>query len=401
MARRPLRILQLLTHSKINAGGAVQAFLLSRELVRLGHDVTLCFAERTHGPDEATVERVRSAGVSYHGLRLRSLASLADLRRLLVEGRFDVVHVHRELAVQRFLQVAPFAPPVGAVANVGTSKVPSPSRARRLRSRRFDRVVVVAEAIKKLLVHSVGLDPTRVEVVPGAFDEERFRPDVPPASRRDLGVPEDAEVVGVVANLDPKKGHEVLARAAPAVLQRRPRAYFVLAGKGEPGRLWRLVEDAGAPADRFRHLGFREDVPALLRAFDVAVCCSTRGEGLTGAVREAMAMGTPVVSTNVAGNPEIVAHRRTGLLVPAGDPEALAAAIVETLEDRKAAAARAERAQEAVRDRFTSRARAERMAEIYEDVRKWREVGRTSLNDILYPPIVEPESARGRSPARR
>lgn len=379
-----LRILQVLTHGKINAGGAVQAWLLSRELVRLGHSVTMAFAERTDGPNAATVARVTAIGCRYAGLRLSSLGSIRAVRDLLRQG-FDVVHLHRELALQRFLQAAPLSPAVGAVANVGTSKLPSPARARRLRSQRIDRVVVVAEALKRLLVRTARVEPTRIEVVYGAYDEERFAADVLPYERAAaFGVPAAARLVGLIGNLDPKKGHRVFVHAARHVLDRRDDCWFVCAGKGNRGRLDRFAEEAGVPPERILFLGFRDDVPRLLKSLDVSVCASTKGEGLTGSLREAMALGVPVVSTALAGNVEIVRQGETGLLVAPRDARGLAAAIQDVLDDPAAAAARAENGRVEVQ-RFTSRRRADQMARLYEDVRTYRQVRGMAVDSILYP----------------
>lgn len=387
MGTSPLTVLQLLTHGRINSGGAIQAFLLSRELVRLGHRVTMAFSERESGPHPETRARVEEAGCRYVGLRLRRLGSIRALRDLLREG-FDVVHLHREQAVQRFLQASPLAPEVGAVANVGTSKIPSAARARRLRSARIDRVVVVAEAIKRLLVRSANVDPARIEVVYGAYDEQRFRPDVPPYDKEErFQVPATARLVGVVANLDPKKGHRVLAKAARQILDHRDDVWFVTAGKGERAVLDALLDAANVPRDRFVHLGFHDDVPRLLRTLDVSVSASTKGEGLTGSIRESLAMGAPVVSTAVAGNVEIVEHGVTGLLVPPKDAAALARAVLSCLDDEDAARARAEAGAALVRGRFTSAARAERMAALYDEIRTYRRVRRMDVASILYPEV--------------
>ncbi len=385
MSGRPLSILQILTHNKINAGGAVQAFLLSRELARRGHSVTMCFSEREGGGHGATRAKVEAAGCRYVGLRMRSLSSILGLRALLRE-EFDVVHLHRELALQRFLQAAPLSPGTGAVANVGTSKLPSAARARRLRSSRVDRIVVVAEALKRLLVRTARVDPTRIDVVYGAFDELRFEDHATPLDRQaDLTIAPGAKLVGLIGNLDPKKGHRIFLRAARLVLDQRSDVYFVFAGKGPASKLHGFADAAGVPHERLRFLGFRDDVPRVLSTLDASICASTKGEGLTGSIRESMAMGIPVISTAIAGNVEIVTPGETGLLVPPKDPAALANAILATLADPAAARERARRGRAHVRSQFTSGHRAAQMERIYDEIRTYREVRRMDVRSILYP----------------
>lgn len=388
MSGGPLRILQLLTHHRIHSGGAIQAFLLARALVRRGHDVTFAVCERHGEMDPATRARVLAIGCRYEGHALSARRSIGTIRESLRRGAFDVVHVHREVALERFLQAARRGPEVGAVANVGTSKPPDRAQAKRLRSPLLDRVVVVAEALKELLVCTAGLEPTKVEVVLGAYDEERFRDDARPTPRSALlpdGAPVDAPLVGCLANLDPKKGHDVLARAAAIVHRARPDARFLLAGKGDAETARRLAAAAGLPPDVMLPLGFVDDVPGFLKALDVSVSASTRGEGLTGAVRESLALGAPVVCTAVAGNVELVRHRATGLAVPPGDPDALARAILDCLDDPAAARLRADRGRDLVVGRLTSARRAERMESLYRDVTRWRDVRRGPVDRFLFP----------------
>lgn len=385
MTSSPLSILQVLTHSRVNAGGAIQAYLLSRELARLGHRVTMVFSERDDGTKQEVKEQVESIGCRYIGMRLRKRASIAAIRALLAEG-FDVAHLHRELAIQRYLQAAPLSQPTGVVANVGTSKIPEPARARRLRSRRIDRIVVVAEALKRLLISTARIDPTHIKVVYGAFDETRFVRDVEPYDRAtEFRMDPHGKLVGLIANLDPKKGHTVFVQAARKILAQRPDCWFLFAGKGDRARFDEMADEAGVPRERLITLGFHEDVPRLLRTLDVSVCASTKGEGLTGSIRESMAMGTPVVSTALAGNVEIVRNRETGLLVPPGDAEALANAVLETLDNPEASSRWAAQAAQLVGERFTSRYRATQMAKLYEEIAVYRKVREMTAEEILYP----------------
>lgn len=388
MRDEPLKILHLLTHTRIRSGGAIQALLLARELSRRGHAVTFAVCERRGQADAATRGAIEQAGLAYAGLKLRGLCGFRAVRELLLRGAFDVVHLHREQALQQFLLASHFAPPIAAVANVGTSKPPSSSHARRLRSPRIDRIVVVAEALKRLLVRTAGVDPAKVEVVRGAFDEGSFRLDAAPYDRaREFGLPAQAKLIGVIANLDPKKGHRWFLEAAKLVLEQRADAYFVCAGKGDKAALHERAARAGLPQERILFLGFHRDVPRLLRTLDVSVSASTKGEGLTGAIRESLAMGTPVVSTALAGNVEIVRHRETGLLVPIRNARALADAILDVLADPAAARARAARGVAEVREVLTVARRAEQMERLYREIVEYRRVRELPVERILYPPV--------------
>jgi len=156
--------------------------------------------------------------------------------------------------------------------------------------------------------------------------------------RRELGLPLDTPVFGIVARLAPIKAHEDFFQAALAILREVPHAQFLVVGDGERRHeLERMVDDLGLrPAVRF--LGWRRDLPRVYADLDV-VALASRNEGSPVALIEALAAARPVVATAVGGVPEVVVHGHTGLAVPPSDPSALAAAVLDLLRDR----ARAER----------------------------------------------------------
>ena len=139
-----------------------------------------------------------------------------------------------------------------------------------------------------------------------------------------------SQIVGVVARLEPEKGHPTLLEAWPVVLRAVPDAYLLIVGEGSR----RDALEAQARELRIAHrvvfTGRRDDVPAVTAALDVAVLPSYReAQGLT--ILEAMALSRPVVASNVGGIPEMIEDGVTGLLVPPHDADALAAAIVRLL----------------------------------------------------------------------
>src|SRR5207247_844359 len=143
--------------------------------------------------------------------------------------------------------------------------------------------------------------------------------------------PPRATLVGSVGRRDEQKGYEYLVGAARRVVDQRPDVYFAVAGEG-PSRpaLERLVAESGLDG-RFRLPGFVDDVTSFLSALDVFVS-SSLWEGLPLAIVEAMLLGRPVVATDVGGSPEAVIPGRTGTLVPARDADALAEAILGSLD---------------------------------------------------------------------
>jgi glycosyltransferase involved in cell wall biosynthesis len=134
------------------------------------------------------------------------------------------------------------------------------------------------------------------------------------------------------------KGQEVFLRAAALIASNNPHVRFVIVGDNNVDRqykdeLKRLTVRLGIE-DRVIFTGFRTDVPDLLAALSVVVSPSLGLEGLSNSLLESMAAGVPVVATRVGGTPEIVEDGVSGLLVPPGDPEALASALSRLLQDR-------------------------------------------------------------------
>jgi len=163
----------------------------------------------------------------------------------------------------------------------------------------------------------------KITVIPNGLDLDRF----PPRS-----VKRPPRRVAMVANLRPGKGHDTLIDAAFEVLRRQPDATFDIIGDGSERD--RLVDRADQRRVRhaFTFLGQREDVPALLAEADIFALPS-RSEALPNAILEAMAAGLPVVASDVGGIPELIAHERTGLLVPPGDAAALAGALLRMMNE--------------------------------------------------------------------
>lgn len=195
-----------------------------------------------------------------------------------------------------------------------------------------------SEAVRRDALAHERIDERKLRLIYNGVALENFRPIDASATRREFGIePEDVAVVAV-ANLHPYKGHEDLLRALASLRVRggafsRLRAVLPGRDQGARGRLEALVAELGLE-DAVRLPGEREDVPAILQMADIVVHPSHQ-EGFSNAILEAMTAGRPVVATAVGGNPEAVVEGETGFLVPARDPEALAAAIGRLAEDRE------------------------------------------------------------------
>jgi sugar transferase (PEP-CTERM/EpsH1 system associated) len=169
-------------------------------------------------------------------------------------------------------------------------------------------------------------------------DTQRFRPRVD-GEPRAAGLPFDPArhwVIGTVGRMQTVKHQTLLARAFVRVLERTPglrdRARLALVGDGPLRAQAQAVLAEGGCADLAWLPGERADVPEVMRGFDCFVLPSL-AEGISNTILEAMATGLPVVATDVGGNAELVAHERTGLVVPSDDVDALAQAIARLAQN--------------------------------------------------------------------
>jgi glycosyltransferase involved in cell wall biosynthesis len=175
----------------------------------------------------------------------------------------------------------------------------------------------------------------KIQVIYNGVDLSRYSLNSPKRSlKKALNIPDNSYVVGMVANLRPVKGSQDFLKAGALVLRTFPHTVFLLVGRHEDMtlELITLAADLGIQ-DALRFTGERDDIPELLSIFDVQVSSSLE-EGLSNAILEGMAMGKPIIATYVGGNPELVIHERTGLLVPPGNPDRLAEAILRILGDQ-------------------------------------------------------------------
>ncbi len=234
--------------------------------------------------------------------------------------------------------------------------------------RHFDRVLIVSESMRPA-VSRFGVEPGRVTRVRNAIDSDHFRRDParPPELRDRLAIPRGAAVVGAVGRLNAEKDYPNFLGAAEILLARRPDLYFTITGKGPLEEDLRDKARSMGLADRVLFLGHFHDVREVYEMMDVYVLSSTR-EGLPNTVLEAMAMGVPIVATDVDGVSEAVDHDREALLVPARDPGRLADGIRAVLDDPGLGKRLSLAAREKVEREFSFSSRMRRVEDIYRGV---------------------------------
>lgn len=326
------------------------------------------------GGDGAVADDLRAAGVEVRCLRVAGKADLLRgawrVLRLVREVQPDVLHahlVHAALAARVLGRLAGARRVVTTVHVVERRRLPLRRLLERLTAPLDDRTTCVSEAVA---VHARDALGARAPVVvENGIDLARFAPPAERAAARataraTLGLHPDARIVGAVARLTAQKGLDDLLRAFARVAPDRPDALLVLVGEGpEAAALDALAAELGLSA-RVRRVGFRRDVPEVLRALDV-LAMPSRWEGFGLALVEGLAAGLPCVATAVDSLPGVLGD--AGLLVPPGDVAALAAALGRLLDEPELRADLARRGPERAR-RFDVRAMVEGYERVYREV---------------------------------
>jgi glycosyltransferase involved in cell wall biosynthesis len=241
--------------------------------------------------------------------------------------------------------------------------------------RRTDALIAVSREIEESARHA-GVPPERLVLVDGVVDLSRFaNGDGGAAIRREFALG-DAPVLGCVARLAARRGHELLIRAFQQVLAEHPHARLLLVGKGEArARLEALVGELGLGREVL-FTGYRDaDLPDVLQALDAFALMGAGSDESCRAALEAMAAARPVVGRRVGALPETVVHGVTGLLVDDDRPESVAAALRALLAEPARAAAMGRAGLERARSLYGPDAHAARVEEIYAAAMKRRHAG--------------------------
>lgn len=350
----------LLNSMKFLGGGETWMLGMARHLADRGHKAILVARPRT--------EMLAQAAAA--GLPAIPLWIAGDLNPILLWKLAAIVRRHdidtivantgRDIRIAGLVRL--IRPNVRVV---GLYQVDRPMRNKwnyRLTFNHFaDALVVNSQSTRRtILASSPWLNERKLRVIGHGIDPTPYLGAPDPAVRESFGVPADAFVIGFVGRLSGQKGISPLLAAMEILSSEHPTAHLVIAGTGT---LEKKVRAAAEKNPRIHPLGFRKDVPELMKSFDLLLTPSI-WEGFGLVLIEAMAAGTACVASNVSSIPEIIEHERNGLLVPPDDPAALAAAAGRMITDAALRERLAAQGRRDVLEKFT----IDRMLRGYEDL---------------------------------
>ncbi len=310
-------------------GGALQVLYLLQGLAAEGvENVLLCrpnAALAEHAHPYATIIQLPMSDVD---LRL-----IGRLVRILCQHQPDVVHLHSRIGAD---VMGGLAARWCRLPVVHTRRVdnPEPRWQVALKYRLYDQVIAISEGIAEVL-RAQGVPEHRLCVVRSALDTTPYQQPCARATlnqRLGLNLDPDALLIGVVAQLIPRKGHQVLLAALPEVFAKEPRAQVLLFGQGAQESSLRAQIAASGLQQQVHLCGFRDDLSELLPCLQLLVHPALR-EGLGIALLQASAAGVPIITSRVGGIPEAVRDGINGYLVPPGSVSDLSQAVASLLAD--------------------------------------------------------------------
>jgi glycosyltransferase involved in cell wall biosynthesis len=371
---RPLTVLHLVAN-RWWTGSAEPVIRLLTGLRGRGHRVLLGliagdrFEQKAR---EAGLEPLPGLSLEVRGNPLHALADLRRVHAIMRAEGVDVIHTHH--SHDHWLGwLGRGRGPAALVRTFHNARAVRLDWPSTTLYRRTDALLTVSREIEAR-GRRAGIPAGRLARVDGVVDLARFETGDGGAAIRkefDLG---GAPVLGCVARLAPRRGHELLIRGFRLLLAEYPGARLLLVGKGEArAGLEALVGELGLTREVL-FTGYRDvDLPGVLQALDAFALLGAGSDESCRAALEAMAAGRPVVGRRVGALPETVVHGVTGLLVDDDRPESVAAALRALIAEPERAAAMGRAGRERARALYGSEAHAARVEAVYESALRLRE----------------------------
>jgi len=348
-------------------GGQEQRILLeSLMLQRLGHQVLIAGQ-----PESGILAKARAAGIPVAEVRIRRAfdpLALIELTRLMRAEKIDVVNTHSG----KDSWVAGFAAKLaGADLLIRTRhlSVPISNHPLNFVYRMPDGIVTTGEALRETMVRDNRIPAQKIISIATGVPLERFEPTLSGTTiRKEFGIPQEAPLITMVAVLRSMKRHDLLVETAALLKQDFPQLRWLIVGEGpKRGAIERQIEELGLQK-QIRLTGYRQDIPQILAASDIAVLTSDKFEGVPQSLSQAMAMGKPVIAAPIGSTRELIEDGQTGLLAETGQATSFAAGVARLLRDEPLRARLGQTAREHILARYSDRIMAERTIAFYQEL---------------------------------
>ncbi len=294
-------------------------------------------------------QRFREAGISvidFHPTKKFDRNAVAFIRGELLEKGYHILHLYNNKAIINGIRAASGLPVKVVTYRGYTGNIHwfDPTNYLTHLHPRVDKITCVSQAVKDVFDRQLFFKADKAVVVSKGHDPAWYK-DIEAGDLSEFDFPENAVVVSVVANARRMKGIPFLVAATHRLPSKMP-VYFLLIGRGLDSPKIQSLLQKSPYGSHFRFAGFRKDVLSLVKACDLSVLPSIKGEGLSKVLLESLFLGKPTIMTDIGGNRGLAVNGESGLVVPPGDASALAKAIGQlakskTLREKMGAAGKA------------------------------------------------------------
>jgi len=345
---------------KIWRGGQQQVLYLAQRL-RDYDNLIVC------PPQCPLTERGKAMGLKVLPVQMHGewdLLAVCRLRKIVRDNSIKIVHLHSPHAHSLGLLAARSTRNCRVVLSRRVDFHIRKNVLSRMKYSKVDRIIAISERVKEVLVAD-GLPGEKIDVVYSGVDVKRFQNVKGDYLIAEWGPNRNKFRIGNIAALAWHKDHRTLIEAARIVVDKYPGVIFLIVGEGPLRKEIEILIKKFSLEEEVKLLGFRQDIPEILSILDMFVLSSS-WEGLGTSLLDAFASKVPVVATNVGGIPEIVKDGVNGILVPPGNPGALAGAIISLLKNRDLAREMGEKGFRLVKEKFSIERMVEETRKIYD-----------------------------------
>lgn len=363
--QKQIRVLYVTPHFKVG-GTESQVFLLASRLDRSRFKAFVISV----GEDSGQRLEYEKIGIEARHFALRDIFKMVSFART---SGIDIIHSFYygdwagwEAVVARFAGVKVL---ITSRRNMGYWRRPRHAIFDTFRNFFTDLVVANSKAVLEKAVADERLKPSKTAVIYNGVDIPRYAGCAVyrDSTRKDMGLDPGDKLIGMIGNVKAVKGYDHFLRAAKIIKDADKRARFIIAGKGSDGDVFkRKVEGEGLQKETLL-MGQLADAERILSAIDIFMYSSV-SEGFPNVLLEAMAVGKPIVSTEVGGIGEMIENTRSGLLVSPGDAQALADAVIGLLSSCETAKRLGKAAEERVRRYFSMEGYVKKHEDLYSNL---------------------------------